>query len=248
MNLVDPTKSSMVGLNKSILQTGNFTINGRQGIGTYASDPQRTYNWDLTIPQDLINRVKKVAAKRGQTGRPLANIPNAPTIPTISNEANKILVEEDLIIKCKSATIPNKAFDEISTSFFGHKKMFPSKVAYSNSVDVEYEENERQTIKRFFDDWQWAIYNADFYSGEEVGNSSYSRDQFTTKIQLAFYGYNGIGLDKNIQFINAWPKEVKDSGVTYNGGSETVKYSVSFTYDFWEFGANSLVKIPGGLI
>lgn len=234
------------------LPTGNYTINFRQGLGVRLSDVQRNYAWDLTIPIDLINRIKMVSNNRGKSGRPLTNVSSVSIPTSISSVANYLLIEEDFIIKCRSASIPNKNFETIETSFMGHKKILPSKPTFSNTLDVEYEEVERQSMKKFFDDWQFAIYNSDFYSGGDnrkpdtgnAGNATYNRSSYTTDLQLAFYGYNGIGLDKNIIFYNAWPKEVKEAGVTYNGGAESIKYSVTFAYDFWELQPNPIVKIP----
>ena len=227
------------------LPTGNFTTELRQGLGTRWSDVQRSFQWDMTIPIDIINKIKVATRNRGKSTRPLTNIPALSIdIPTIGSGANYILIEEDFIIKCRSASIPNKAFGSIETSYMGHKKVFPSKVEFSNTVSVTYEENERQSIKRFFDDWQWTIYNSDFFSGGNAGNAIYNRDNYTANLQLAFYAYNGIGLEKNIIFYNCWPKEVSEVSVSYDGGSEAIKYTVTFAYDFWELQPNALVKIP----
>lgn len=224
------------------LPTGNFTTELRQGVGTRFSDVQRNYNWDLTIPIDLINRIK-IATGLRKASRPLTNF-GGPSIPSIGAVANYLLVEEDFIVKCRSASIPNKSFETIETSFMGHKKIFPSKPTFSNTLDVEYEEVERQSIKVFFDDWQWAIYDSDFTSSSTMGNSTFGRNKYSTNIQLSFYAYNGIGLDKSIVFYNAWPKEIKEVGVSYGGAADSIKYNISFAYDYWELQPNAIVKLP----
>ena len=239
------------------LPSGIFTINFRQGLGTLFSDIQRNYAWDMTIPIDIINKIKVATRDRGKSKRPLTNMPGLGAgvpVPTIGGAANYLLIEEDFIIKCRSANIPNKSISTIETSFMGHKKIYPSKAEFSNTVSIEYEENERMTMKRFFDDWQWIIYNPDFNSGGDdrnktapfgnAGNQMFDRTDHTADLQLCFYGYNGIGLERNVTFYNCWPKEISEVAVSYAGGSDSIKYNVTFAYDFWELMPNPLIKFP----
>ena len=240
-----------------IMPSGFYTINFRQGLGTLFSDVQRSFQWDMTIPIDIINKIKVAVPSRGKNNRPLTNLPGAGAgvpVPTLGGAANYLLIEEDFIIKCRSASIPSKSIDTIETSYMGHKKIFPSKTTFQNQVTITYEENERMTMKRFFDDWQWTIYNSDFKSGGDVrettkatgnaGNQIYSRMSYLADLQLAFYAYNGLGLEKNIMFYNCWPKEVAEVGVSYEGGGEAIKYAVTFAYDYWEIQPNALIKFP----
>jgi hypothetical protein len=46
------------------------------------------------------------------------------------------------------------------------------------------------------------------------------------------YKYDGSLMQQAIRFYNAWPAAVADVAMDYTG-NESVKYSVTFEYDFW---------------
>lgn len=225
-----------------------FSIEGRGGLSRF-SDISRTFNWQMLIPTTVIQKVSVNASDRKVSiSRPLLNvsIPRIPNInvPSLGGVSSKLLIDEDLLVKCRSVTIPSKTVSQISTSFFGHKRNFPSKVEFSHVLDVEFEENEMQTIKVFFDNWISAIEETDFRSGDEKGKRTLSIEDYQTPIYLSLLSYNGMKQAKNITFFNCWPTSIKDVALSYYDDA-AIKYGVSFSFDFYELGDEPFVRVPG---
>ena len=228
-----------------MIPSGNFTIQGRLGIGTLGADPQRSFMWTLTVPQELIKKVINNSPKNNSNpvSKFLPSNIKVPSVQSLGGLSDKLLAEEDFLIKCRSATIPSKVMDDISTHFYGQKRVMPLKVSYSNVLECEFIETERQTFKKFFDEWMTVIYDANFRSNNFAANRSLSTSDYMTNLILSFKGYSGIPLDKNITFFNCWPKNINEVNVRYDG-SEAIKYVVSFSFDYWQLEAQPLINIP----
>lgn len=220
-----------------------FTINARGGI-TRFSDISRTWNWQMIIPTTIIQKIVVNSTKRsGLASRPLSSIEGSPSIPTLTGISSKLLVDEDLLVKCRSVTIPSKTVSQISTSFFGHKRIFPGRVEFSNVLDLEFEENELQTIKILFDDWISAIEETDFRNGMNSASRTLNIEDYTSPLYLSLLSYNGVKQAKNVTFYNCWPTSIKEVGLNYSS-DEAIKYGVSFAFDYYEMGNEPIVRLP----
>ena len=222
-----------------------MTIESRGGLTRFA-DVARTWNWQMLIPTTVIQNVVSNATKRG-TGisRPATSIPipKIPNIPSIAGVSSKLLVDEDLLVKCRSVSIPSKTVSQISTSFLGHKRNFPGRVEFANNLDMEFEENELQTIKVFFDNWISAIEETDFNSGANSVARTLSMKDYQTNLVLSLIAYNGVKQAKNFTFYNCWPTSIKEVGLSY-ADNGSIKYGVSFSFDYYEMGNEPYVRIP----
>lgn len=222
-----------------------FTIESRGGL-TRFSDIARTFNWQMLIPTTVIQKIAVNATKRGASiSRPLSSIPipKVPNIPSITGISSKLLVDEDLLVKCRSVTIPSKTVSQISTSFMGHKRNFPSKVEFSHNLDIEFEENELMTIKIFFDNWISAIEETDFRHGGNSGARTLAIENYTTSLYLSLIAYNGVKQAKNFTFYNCFPTAIKEVVLAYSDNG-AIKYGVSFSFDFYELGDEPFVRVP----
>lgn len=211
----------------------NLTIEGRQGIATRYNDPQRNWTWEAAIPATLIKKIQTFSSNLSIN-----------SLQNLGGVTDKLLSEEDLIIKCREATIPSKTFTDISTSYYGQKRKFPGRVEFSNLLVLQYEETERQTIKKFIDLWQNIILNSEFKNQDSLaGSSIFDKQDFMTEINLIMYAYSGIQLDKSIVFYNCWPKEISEVPLSYTSNSDLVRYTINFSFDYWELVQNNIKQL-----
>jgi len=153
-------------------------------------------------------------------------------IPDASTLTKGEASDEDLIIRCRTAVIPGRGLDTAESNFAGMKQLFPMKPTFSNSFTVEMEETEDQKITKALYNWRQLMFDVDPGS-PTAGVSTYAVKRDACKdIFLLMYRYNGASMEKKIKFVNAWPSNVEDVTMGY-AANEAVKYSVTFTYDFW---------------
>lgn len=218
-----------------------FTINARGGV-TRFSDIARTFNWQMLIPTTILLKVaastklRELSEKRSLAG--IANIPSA------TAKINSLIIDEDLLVKCRSISIPSKTVSQITTSFMGHKRYFPSKVDFSHNIDIEYEENELQTIKVFFDNWISAIEDTNFSTGAYNGNRSLQIENYTSPLFLSLRQYNGLNQAKNFTFFNCYPTSIRECSLNYSDNG-SIKYVVSFSFDYYELANEPFIRVPG---
>jgi hypothetical protein len=139
---------------------------------------------------------------------------------------------EDLIIRCRTASIPGRGFDSIESNFMGMKQFFPSKPTFSNTLAVTIEETEDQKVGKALYAWRQKIFDVDPASPKAGVSSGLVKRDLAKDIFLLMYRYNGSSFEKKIKFVNAWIQNVDDVGLDY-AGNDAVKYSVTFQYDFW---------------
>ena len=184
----------------------NFTIEGRMKS---VPDVQRTWMWNLKIP--LIRLM-------------------APTASFTSNLMN------DLIVRCKTISIPQRQNSPVMCEFLGMKQWFPGRPDIGGTITAMFEETEDQVITKCFYEWQERIFKVNPMSirfGADIGIGDGSRKHnLSTNLYLSMYKYSGDNLNRNIVFVNAWPQQVSEVSLDYTS-SDSVKYTVTFQYDYW---------------
>jgi hypothetical protein len=173
-------------------------------------DPQRSWAWELVIME---------AAKMAPTMSPA-------------------ITEDDLTIRCRSTSIPGRGNETLESAFFGMKQKFASKPTFSQSISLTFEEFEDQKISKFLYAWNNRIFDTDTSGGEAGGSKALLKRTvagvggYSTNLFLNLYHYDKTKLEKSYKLFNAFPTDVSDVGLDYSG-SESVKYNVTFSYDFW---------------
>lgn len=155
-------------------------------------------------------------------------------IPAISDVTNGIMGDvEDLVIRARTAVIPSRGNDPITSEFIGMKQYFPGKPNFGSTFSVEIEETEDQIVHKALTEWQNLIFNIS--PTDPMGGSSQRplKRDVAKDIFLLMYSYNQRVLEKKIRFYNAFIQSVGDVTLSY-AGNESVKYPVVFQYDFWE--------------
>ena len=182
----------------------NFTIEGRMKS---MPDVQRTWMWNLKIPK----------------------------ITTFAPETATNI--EDLIIRCRSISIPSRTNTAIVSDWMGTKQWFPGRPEFPGTLAVTFEETEDMKIAQTLYEWQERIFSIDPTAdtgGKSLGvNGSASKRSLSTNMTLSMYNYKGDNLPKNIVFYNSWVQNVADVSLDYTT-SDSVKYNVTFQYDFWK--------------
>jgi hypothetical protein len=140
--------------------------------------------------------------------------------------------QEDLIIRVRSAVIPQRGNEPIESNFMGMKQFFPGKPTFSNSLNIVCEETEDQKITKALYDWQQKIFDIN-PSSPTAGSSQVPVKRRACKdIFLLMYKYNGTELEKKVRFVNAFPETVDDVSLGF-AENAAVQYSVTFRFDYW---------------
>ena len=144
-----------------------------------------------------------------------------------------LLDQEDLLVRCRSVSIPPRTINAIQSDWMGMKQFFPSKPDVGGTFVATFEETEDMKIQQIFYEWSQTIFNVNPKSLLTAGKSKRPlKRQLTKDIFLIMFGYDGTPLPKSIRFTNAWVQNVADVPLDYGAG-DSVKYSVTFQYDFW---------------
>ena len=155
-----------------------------------------------------------------------------PGISKISRSA--ILDAEDLLVRCRSISIPTRTNEAIQSNFMGTRQFFPGRAdPGGGTLSVNFEDTEDMAIQRIFYEWEQTIFNINPDSILTAGKSKRPLKRMLTRdIYLILFNYAGIPLPKQIRFHNAWVQSVGESSLSYDG-NESVKYDVTFQYDYW---------------
>ena len=143
------------------------------------------------------------------------------------------VTEEDMIVRVRSAVIPQRAIEVIESNFMGMKQFFPGRPSFSHTLTVDFEEFEDQKVLTHIYEWFekiTVIDPADAQSG--VAKKSESKKTFAQDITLRMYSTDGTELDKTIVFYNAYPETLSDSTLGY-ANNDSVKMNVTFRFDYW---------------
>jgi len=203
--IIDAIKSKtdfIKELGTNAVRPDNFTINSRTAK---IADVQKTFMWQLYIPG-----ISYVAGK--STGA--------------------LLDLEDMLIRCRSISIPRRETEAIRSHFMGTSQYFPGKTDAGGTVSVSFEETEDLTIARTFYSWNQAIFNIDPDAGSEAGKSAaFMKSSLVKDVYLILLGYGGQPLGC-VKYNNAWVQNIGESQLSYEDGG-AVKYDVTFQYDYW---------------
>jgi hypothetical protein len=149
-------------------------------------------------------------------------------IPTIGS-----VTQDDMIVRVRSAVIPQRGVEPIESNFMGMKQFFPGKPTFSHQLVVDFEEFEDQKVLQYFTSWFEEMNVLDPNSEQSgVASKGWDKSSIARDITLKMYKYDGSTLSKSIKFVKAWPETMSDSALTYTG-AESVKFSCTFRFDYW---------------
>lgn len=145
--------------------------------------------------------------------------------------------EEDITIRCRSASIPSRGNELIETFFMGMKQLFPGKPTFDNNLNIVFEEFEDLKVTDFLNKWQRKIFDTNV--GDNTAGSSQSlgkRDlasSYATVAYLKLYSVKQELLPDQIKFVNIWPSSKPALDLNYQS-NDIIRYNVTFSFDYWE--------------
>lgn len=154
-------------------------------------------------------------------------------IPDISKIVTTVSNDEPLIIRAKTAAIPDRSNTPIESYFMGMTQFYPGKVTFGSTLNIEFEEGEDLIITKTLYEWQNKIFNInedDVDTGHALAESK--RNGQTTNIYVKMYKFNGQPIDSMIKCFNAWPTSISESPLDMRG-NEAIFRSVVFQLDYW---------------
>jgi hypothetical protein len=143
------------------------------------------------------------------------------------------LTQNDFTFRCRSASIPGRGNEVISSFFLGQERFYPGKPTWGgNNLAVEIEEYDDQRGIQALNSWNQLMFDADMTSDGAGFASQSTRVGLTRDVTLLMYKYNGEKLPKKVVFYNAWLESISDTALNYNA-SESVKYTATLRWDYF---------------
>lgn len=149
------------------------------------------------------------------------------------------LDSERMKVHCRSAVIPGRTQEMITSNFGGMKQYFAGKPEFPGTFSVNIEENEDMFVRTFLNNWQEAI----FGTSDKTANQGYSsiktaatgqkKGLVATQLELQLFKVDGNPTDYKFRFINGLLQGVGDATVSYESG-DSIKYDATFQYDYFD--------------
>jgi hypothetical protein len=153
-------------------------------------------------------------------------------IPKINVFTDNVIDQEALIIRCKTASLPEYGIDIIESHFMGQKQLFAGKPSYgSNTLVTNIDETEDQLVQRGLWIWKQKWFDNDPLSPTGGYSKFANKRSGVAEIILQCHKFNGAKMEYDWHFINAWPSNVGavDLGME---NSAKITPSVTWTFDF----------------
>lgn len=156
-------------------------------------------------------------------------------------------VEEDVTLRARSFSLPQRGNEPIESNFGAMKQFFPGKPTFGNTMQVSFEETESQGVQRFLFGWQQKIFDLNVghagFSRKRGGNSGGASSYINNipdsgvcdLVTIKAFRFNGEPLDNKYFLYNVWLQNVDDVNLDYSQ-NEAVKFNATFQFDFWTFG------------
>lgn len=153
---------------------------------------------------------------------------------------------EDITLRARSFSIPQRGHEAIESNFGAMKQFFPGKPTFSNTTEIMFEETHSQFVQKFLYTWQQKIF--DINSGHtnyakkrgSEGTGTVATTGITggicDTIKIVAYDNLGNELDNKYWFVNAWLQNVNEVPIDYSQAGDSVKFTATFQFDFFEFG------------
>jgi len=154
--------------------------------------------------------------------------------------------EEDITLRVRSFSIPQRGNEAIESNFGAMKQFFPGKPTFGNTIQITFEETESQFTQSFLFAWQQRLFDVNHghanFTRKRGGDSTvgtYITNSNDTGIcdlvTIKAFRYNGDELDNKYYLYNVWLQNVDDVSLDYSQ-NEAVKFTATFQFDFWTYG------------
>lgn len=160
-----------------------------------------------------------------------------------NKELADMLGAEDLMLRAKTASIPQKTFGELSTEYMGSKLVYPGKATVDGDLTIQFDEFQDMTISKLLHRWSNLMFNHaidDDIDATGVTGGAYSNyiKDYTATITVDLYDSTLTNkLPISYKFRFAWPKEIASAELNMEGDAKVTR-SVTFKYSTYEVISN----------
>ena len=153
---------------------------------------------------------------------------------------SSILDTDDLMIKAKTASLPQKSFNELDTQYMGSKLLYPGKATVSGDFSVRFDEFQDLTISIALHRWSNLMFNQGFKNDISLGSqmtggaaSNYAKD-YTATAEVILYDSTLVNrLPCKWVLYRVWPKTINAYGLDQDGEGKVTR-EASFSYSNFE--------------
>jgi len=137
---------------------------------------------------------------------------------------------DDMLLRVRSAQIPGRTIEQITSFFMGTQQKFPGKTTYTETFTTLFEEFEDRKVFKAINSWMDYIFN---YSPSDSNGGAASGDKKalskTITLRMLSTQNEKIG---EVKFFGCWPQNIAEVEMSYEAG-EAVKHTVTWSFDFW---------------
>ena len=165
----------------------------------------------------------------------------------LGSRKNKYLLEisfadidsAKLNILCKTASLPQKDFNELTTEYMGSKIVYPGKATVAGTLEVTFDEFQDLYISKALHRWQNLLFNQGFQNdidaiGITGGASSNFLKDYSATVRVVLYDSSlKSKLPVEYKFYYVWPKTVSQVALGQEQ-AEKIQRSVTFNYSTYE--------------
>lgn len=152
-----------------------------------------------------------------------------------------VLDIDDLMIKSRSASLPQKTFNELDTQYMGSKLLFPGKATVAGDFSVRFDEFQNLSVSRAMHAWQNLMFNQGFKNDIDFGNgqltggaASNDPRQYTATAEVLLFDSTLKNLlPYKYVIYRVWPKTLNAYGLDADAEGKITR-EVSFSYSTFE--------------
>ena len=140
------------------------------------------------------------------------------------------LETDDMLLRVRSAQIPGRTIEQITSFFLGSSSKFPGKTTFSETFTTLFEEFEDRKVFKAITSWMDFIYNPS-PTDADGGASKGDKNALSRTISLRLLSTQNKKLGE-IEFSGCWPSNIAEVEMSYEAG-EAVKHTVTWSFDYW---------------
>ena len=152
---------------------------------------------------------------------------------------SNVIGTDDFMLRAKTASMPQKDFNELITEYMGTKLVYPGKSTMDGTFDVQFDEFQDMYISKALHRWQNLLFNGGFQNDIDVGgitggaSSNYLKDYSATARVVLYDSALKQKLPVEFKFYYVWPKTVQSVNLAMEN-AEKVQRTCTFRYSTFE--------------
>lgn len=152
---------------------------------------------------------------------------------------SNVIGTDDFMLRAKTASMPQKDFQELITEYMGTKLVYPGKSTMDGTFDVQFDEFQDMYISKALHRWQNLLFNGGFQNDIDVGgitggaSSNFLKDYCATARVVLYDSSLKQKLPVEFKFYYVWPKTVQQTSLAMES-ADKVQRTCTFRYSTFE--------------